>query len=140
MRLRRSARFAWEVPRALVTLIRAEYGLRTSDLPTTCRRLGVRLELESHAPPAGERAVLPRRMRTPVVAATLVLARWPAGDTCLRRCLLVGHRLRRLGPTLRIGVHRDPAGAFSAHSWLEIEGRTLDPSAGRYVTLGAAGR
>ncbi len=73
-------------------------------------------------------------------AACLVVSHWPAGDTCLRRCLLIGHRLHRLEPVLRIGVRRDAAGRFSAHSWLEIDGATLDPAASAYAALGSAGR
>ncbi|PXY32791.1 hypothetical protein BAY60_07205 [Prauserella muralis] len=126
--------------RAAATMVLIEASLRLSDLPATCRRFGVRWDLDSAAPPAAEPAVLPRRTRAAVRAAQLVLARWPAGDTCLRRCLLLGHRLRRLRPVLRIGVKRDAAGEFSAHSWLEIDGRTLDPSASAYAPLGAAGR
>ncbi|MGH3933153.1 MAG: lasso peptide biosynthesis protein, partial [Pseudonocardiaceae bacterium] len=59
---------------------------------------------------------------------------------CLRQCLLIGHRLRRLGPVLRIGVKRDANGVFCAHSWLEVEGSTLDPTAAEFAVLGSAGR
>lgn len=140
MRLRRRVRVAAEVLRALGPMTLIELSLRTSDLTTTCRRLGVRHDLESAAPAPVEVAVLPRNTRAAVLAALAVVARWPAGDTCLRRSLLTGHRLRRLGPVLRIGVRRDEKGAFSAHSWLEIEGRTLDPTASEFSVLGSTGR
>ena len=68
--------------------------------------------------------------------ALLATSRWRAGDTCLRRCLLLGQRLRRLDPVLRIGVRRDEPGAFQAHSWLKISGRSLDIGSADFETLG----
>ncbi|WP_235998838.1 lasso peptide biosynthesis B2 protein [Qaidamihabitans albus] len=138
MTARTAARLAVELARALATMTMIEAGLRTGDLPATCRRLRLRCDLASVTPPAAEPAVLPRSTRTPVLACALVVSRWPAGDTCLRRCLLVGRRLRGLDPVLRIGVRREPDGRFSAHSWLEIGGRPLDPVASRYAALGSA--
>jgi hypothetical protein len=129
----------WEVLRALGAMVLVEACLRTGDLPATCRRLGVPVDLTGTAAPATEPGVLPRRARRTVLAALAVTSRWPAGDTCLRRCLLVGHRLRSLGPVLRIGVTRSPDGEFSAHSWLELDGRTLDATAGEFAPLGATG-
>jgi hypothetical protein len=134
--MRRRARFALELVRAFYWLIRVERGLRRSDLPAVCRTLGIACDLASAAPPATERAVLPRGTRTPVHAGQYAVAHWPPGDTCLRRCLVLGRRLRHLGPVLRIGVRRDSSGGFVAHSWLEIDGRTLDPESARYATLG----
>lgn len=131
---------AWEVLRALGPMVVIEISLRTSDLPTTCQRLRVCYDLDSLAPPTGVLAVLPRRTRPAVLASRAVVSRWPAGDTCLRQCLLIGHRLRRLGPVLRIGVKRDVNGEFSAHSWLEFGGSTLDPTAFEFAPLGSSGR
>lgn len=136
MTLRRRVRVGCELAHAAFWIAVVEVSLRTRDLPATCRTLGIGWDLQSPAPAATERAVLPRRTRPAVLAACVVAARWPAGDTCLRRCLLIGHRLRRLGPVLRIGVRRDAAGEFAAHSWLEIAGRTLDPAAADYLPLG----
>ncbi|QJY47042.1 lasso peptide biosynthesis B2 protein [Pseudonocardia broussonetiae] len=148
MTARRWALGAVEVLRALGPMVAVEVLLRTTDLPTTCRRLGVAHDLTAPAAPArattdpisraGPTAVLPRRTRRVVRACALVVAHWPAGDTCLRRCLLTGHRLRGLGPVLRIGVRRTGDGRFSAHSWLEVDGRPLDPAAGAFAALGAA--
>lgn len=148
MTARRWSLGAVEVLRALGPMVAVEVLLRTTDLPTTCRRLGVALDLTAPAfaqtppapaSPAGPTAVLPRRTRRVVRACALVVANWPAGDTCLRRCLLTGHRLRAMGPVLRIGVRRTGDGRFSAHSWLEVAGRPLDPAAAAFAALGRAG-
>lgn len=133
--MKRKARFALELLKALYWLTRIERGLRSSDLPAVCRMLGIAVDLSSATPPATQRAVLPRNTRTPVYACQYAVAHWPPGDTCLRRCLVLGRRLRHLGPVLRIGVRKD-GDEFVAHSWLEIDGRTLDPESSRYATLG----
>ncbi|HVW41030.1 MAG TPA: lasso peptide biosynthesis B2 protein [Amycolatopsis sp.] len=135
MRTRR----ALELVRALWTMVGIEKSLRANDLRTTCQRLRLRIDLRDATPPGSEIAVLPRDTRAAMWAAEAVTSHWPAGDTCLRRCLLVGHRLRALDPVLRIGVKRDARGAFAAHSWLEIDGRTLDTTAAEYAVLSAAG-
>lgn len=140
MRLPQRARVGWEIVRALGPMILIEISLRTTDLPTTCRRLRIGYDLDSAAPPATRLVTLPRRTRPAVRAARAVVSRWPAGDTCLRQCLLIGYRLRRLTPVLRIGVKRDASGVFLAHSWLEFAGTTLDPTAAQFSTLGSAGR
>ncbi|SFA98174.1 Transglutaminase-like superfamily protein [Amycolatopsis marina] len=137
---RRRVRLVLELLLAVSAMMLIEISLRTSDLPTTCRRLGVGWDLTSAAPAAARHAVLPRRTRPTVGVACFVVSRWPAGDTCLRRCLLIGYRLRNLGPVLRIGVRRDANGEFSAHSWLEIDGASLDPAASAYAALGSARR
>lgn len=140
MRVARWVLAAIELLYALAVMVVIEVSLRTGDLPTTCRRLRVGLDLTSSASPTAQRAVLPWRTRRAVRASLAITSRWPAGDTCLRRCLLIGHRLRNLQPVLRIGVRRTPDGDFSAHSWLEFDGRTLDPTASGFAALGTAGR
>ncbi|MCT2585754.1 lasso peptide biosynthesis B2 protein [Actinophytocola sp. S1-96] len=109
--------------------------LRRHDLPTVCARLGIVPDLDSGDPPATGPAVLPGRARTAIRACSAATRRWRHGDTCLRRCLLVGNRLRHLSPVLRIGVRRDGDGIL-AHSWLEVDGRTLDPTAVDFAPLG----
>lgn len=137
---RRSIRLVWEILRALGPMMLIEVSLRTADLPTTCRRLRVACDLASATPPAPRRAVLPRNTRAAMLASRVLVSHWPGGDSCLRQCLLAGRRLRHLGPVLRIGVKRDAGGAFSAHAWLEIGGRSIDPAASQFAALGAAGR
>lgn len=128
-------RFLAEVARAFLGLARIEVLLARHDLPSVCRRLGIAVDLVSAAPPASEPATLPGAARTTLRACSAATRRWPAGDTCLRHCLLVGHRLRGLSPVLRIGVRRDERG-FLAHSWLEVDGHTLDPTSVDFAPLG----
>jgi Transglutaminase-like superfamily len=135
MRVVRSLlRAAYERVVAVGLLVVIELSLRRTTLPATCRRLGVRFDLDGAAPVRGVTPVLPRWALPRVRAARLVAAHWPAGDTCLRRCLLVGHRLQRLDPVLRIGIRR-AGGTFGAHSWLEIAGRPLDLDAVDFASL-----
>ncbi|WP_051400084.1 lasso peptide biosynthesis B2 protein [Haloechinothrix halophila] len=135
--LRRAARFGVEAARAVVTLLVIEVCLRTGGVDTACARLGLRSDLTSARQPRAGHVVLPRRTKTPVRACCAVASAWPAGDTCLRRCLLLGHRLRQLDPVLRIGVRREDA-VFAAHAWLEIDGVALDPASAGYAALGTA--
>ena len=52
------------------------------------------------------------------------MRRWPFGTgVCLRRSLVIGRCVRRLRPTLRIGVARHGTG-IGAHAWLEVPGAT----------------
>jgi hypothetical protein len=132
----RGAARSYEFAVAVVLMPVIELSLRRTTLPVTCRRVKVRLDLEGAAVPQGQPPVLPRWARSRVKTALRVTARWPAGDTCLRRCLLIGHRLRRLEPVLRIGVRRDGSRGFGAHAWLEIDGRPLDMDASEFAVLG----
>ena len=117
-----------------------EVGLRTGTLPELAERIGLVLDLTSGTlPPPGHRPVLPARSRSDVEAATWVVAHWPAGATCLRRCLVLGQRLRHLAPVLKIGVRRLESGGLGAHSWLEIGGLSLDPDVSMFATMTGAG-
>ena len=131
-------RVAAELLRALRPMIRVERSLRDETLPETCRRVGIGYERDSVEPAALGPVVLSKQERAGVRAARMVVARWPAGDTCLRQCLLIGHRLRKHDPVLRIGVRRNARGEFQAHSWLEFGGHAWDPQAAEYAALGSA--
>lgn len=131
----RAARFGAAAAAAFYRLLLVERALHRTTLPEVCASLGIRLDLDSGAMTSTGAPVLPRSMAIPLRACLAVVARWPAGDTCLRRCLLLGHRLRPLRPVLRIGVRRDLSGRFRAHSWLELDGCTLDVSATEFAAL-----
>lgn len=119
----------------LVVATVVEVGLRTTSLPRVCRWLGVRLDLTTPATAVGSSPTLPRWAADSAAVVDRVLRRWPMGETCLRRCLVLGHRLRGLDPVLRIGVRRGPAGEFLAHSWLEIGGHSLDATFSDFAPL-----
>ena len=123
----------------LALLVGVEAGLRLLNLPRLCRVIAVRLDLDSGGPAAGMWPVPQVYART--VRAVLRATRWwPFGDTCLRRCLLLARALRAHDPVIRIGVRREANGAFSAHSWLEVDGASLDPMSARFATLAAPRR
>lgn len=125
-----------EAPVVLWTAARVELLLRTSDLPGTCRRLGIVLDVDDPTMPSGPLAVLPGWARGPDRWTGILIGRWPFGDTCLRRCLVLGARLHGLGPVLRLGVRDAPRGQVAAHAWLEIDGRPLDGDLGGVSPLG----
>lgn len=78
-------------------------------------------------------------VRRRVHAVDAVLRRWPAGDTCLRRCLVLGHRLRSLQPRLRLGAVARDDGRLGAHAWLVVAGVALgDPLEDGQVLRSAA--
>lgn len=145
-RLRKLARARpkdfFEAAAVLRAASRVEWGLRRRTLPATAGALGVALfagGLPSDRTPAPpERLALPpwawRRARI----AFIIMRRWPFGDTCLRRALVMGNRLARLAPELVIGVR--PAATtrgVDAHAWLRIGGVDLDPLASEYLAFGA---
>lgn len=123
---------------ALVALV-VEAGLRLSTLPRLTRLLGIRLaqdcEFEQQqdlALPSGLPVIWIRRR---VLAVNRVFRHWPFDSTCLRRALVLGQRIRRLDPTLVIGVRHDDSGALAAHAWLVVAGVALDPLAAQYEVL-----
>ncbi len=87
------------------------------------------------APP--EPAPLPGWTHRVLRATDTVLGHWPFRDTCLRRSLVLGWRLRSLSPVLRLGV-AEQDGAYQAHAWLVVAGRSIDPAAADFSTLVAA--
>lgn len=121
-----------QLPVAFLVAVAVEVGLRVMTLPRLASRLGIQVADSGQAPGAGV-VVLPRWTRRRVRAAERVLARWPFGNTCLRQCLVTGQRLRRLDPVLRIGVRVENDGSLLAHSWLEVDGVSIDPSVGTFL-------
>jgi hypothetical protein len=123
--------------RTVVLFTRVEVGLRRSDLPALAGRLGVVLAGpgDSPDPTAAPATVSGRSARQALTVVTRVSERWPAGDTCLRRCLVLGVLLAPVRPVLTLGVRRAEDGTIAAHSWLVVGGRSLDPMAERYGIL-----
>ncbi|MGH3612588.1 MAG: lasso peptide biosynthesis B2 protein [Pseudonocardia sp.] len=121
-----------------------EIGLRCSTVPRISRRLGIRLDTSSNSAPSSgisEVGQLPGWVLGRCAAVDMVFRRWPFDNTCLRRALVLGQRLRRLDPVLVIGVRHDDAGRLAAHAWLTVRGVALDPLASQFAALGSiAGR
>nr|WP_255622445.1 lasso peptide biosynthesis B2 protein [Tessaracoccus sp. OS52] len=131
---------------AFLVAVVVEVGLRVTTLPRLASLLGVPL---ASGEPSGEPetmsgkqlAGLPATARRQVRATRRVLNCWPFGDTCLRQALVSGNRLRRLAPSLHIGVAKIE-GEIRAHAWLVVSGRVLDPlrAASSYQDLSVPGR
>lgn len=114
--------------RAAVMLAFVELLLRVVSLTRLGRLLGCPVDL---TPAGGDRtpiewSELSRSNRRRLRCAHRVAARWPFSDgPCLRRSLVGGHLVRRLRPTVRLGLIPTD-GDVGAHSWLEIAGRPLE--------------
>jgi hypothetical protein len=135
--LRRARRLSWgdlwETGIALFLAVVIEVGLRTVRLPRLARMLGVPLQVGDSAVAGSAPITLPPWARNRLQGAARVLRRSPY-DTCLRQSLIAGQRLRRLNPSLRLGVRRD-GNEILAHAWIEIDGVSLDVSADDYKVL-----
>lgn len=116
---------------AFAVALFVELGLRVMKLPTLARAVGTSVGLEGTTPsPAPAlRARFTGRTAVRVSAVQRLMRHWPCDGNCLRQSLVLGQRLRRYHPVLRVGVRRDESGVIRAHAWLEVEGRTLDPLA-----------
>lgn len=110
--------------RAFAVLLLVEVGIRSLPLPQLCRLLGIRLRPVG-APGPPRTTPLPWWGRHGVTATDRLLARWPFGDTCLRRALLVAHILRPLHPVVCLGLRRRGDGVIG-HAWIEVDGQSLD--------------
>lgn len=121
----------------ILVTIRVEWGLHHRGLPQLAASLGLALpaSVGNPGPPGPPIATLPPWARGRLDLAMWVLHRWPFGNTCLRRALVGGHQLRELRPELHVGVLKE-GGLVTAHAWLVIAGRSLDPTSGRYAALG----
>ena len=82
--------------------------------------------------------------KTIIWAVEASSARVPGGHNCLVRALGAETLLRRYGYTcdFKIGAGKTEAGEFTAHAWLECEGRVIigDFELGRYAELTRQGQ
>lgn len=126
-------------PQVAIVALVVEVGLRLCTLSRLTRLLGIRLDHDCESKQQQGSAPLPGLpvswIRQRALAVNQVLRHWPFGDTCLRRALVLGHCIRKLDPTLLIGVRRDESGALAAHAWLVVAGVSLDPLAAQYEVL-----
>jgi hypothetical protein len=136
---RRLARRAWRAlrlpPRELLTTLHAlgilivvELLIRWISLPRLSRTLGVEVNLQPARSDAEQLLVgeLPERARRQLRSTRRVADAWPfSRGPCLRRALVGGHLIRRLHPSVRLGVAGE-GDTLLAHAWLEIDGRPLE--------------
>jgi hypothetical protein len=121
---------------ALAVAFVVEVGLWISTLPRLANLLGVRLAGECDDEPSRQPPdVAPEWFRRRSAAMHRVLRHWPFGDTCLRRSLILGQRIRQLDPVLVIGVRHDEYGKLTAHAWLTVGSVALDTLAEQYAPL-----
>jgi hypothetical protein len=114
-------RRAWALACTVALTAVVEVGLRLVPLARLARALDVPLSTLP-APvrtQGGDQAALAPSQRRWLWATNVVLQRWPFGDTCLRRALVLGYLLRRERPVLRIGVAQGEEAL--AHAWIETE-------------------
>ncbi len=113
---------------ALLLAVPVEVGLRLTTLPRLARIMATPLTQpdDQQLPTPGEPAPLPPWAKRCVRSTQRVLRRWPFGDTCLRQALISGFLLRRLKPTLQVGVAKID-GEIRAHAWLVVNGTVIDP-------------
>jgi hypothetical protein len=117
---------------AALVLATVEAAIRWVPLPRLSRMLGCPLELSpsTSGPAIASSHDLGRRARRELRCTQRVADAWPLSHgPCLRRALVGGHLLRRLGTHIRLGTY-DDSGALVAHAWLEIGGRPLEDVAG----------
>lgn len=116
----------------------AELAVRTVPLPRLTRLLGIAL-IDSDAPDD-----VPLPARRPGLDGATVARRaamvdrlyrgWPRKDSCLRRALVLGYRIRRARPVLSIGVANEN-GSIRAHAWIEVDGHVVGDDTGDYAPL-----
>lgn len=132
----------FDVLASLMAAAATELGLRFLTLPDLAAALSV--PLTAQAPPT------PRALNTRAVdcvrpdltadearrlaTVVAVMRRWPWGASCLRVALVSGRLLRDRRPLLALGVRRDGPDV-TAHAWLLVDGRALDPAASDYAPL-----
>jgi hypothetical protein len=118
-------------PEILLAYVRVRRSLRRLGLRTTIATL--------RPPPTPPGASADEWHRTAVGLASAVgrtLAPLPADTRCLTQSLVLSALLGRRGLPSTLVIGARPAPDFSAHAWVELEGRPLLPDGGgRYGRL-----
>lgn len=115
--LRRKAALVREIVAAYV---RIRWLLRRQDLPRALER--IRAAPESGVPADG--ASDQRLAR----AVRRTLRRLPADSRCLMQSLVLTRLLARRGRSSKLVIGVSPAGTFTAHAWIERDGKPLLPA------------
>ena len=64
----------------------------------------------------------------------LLYGAWPRKNSCLRRALVLGYRIRDAHPVLLIGVSKE-GGEIRAHAWIEVDGQVIGEKGGDFAPL-----
>ncbi len=110
--------------RTAASAVLVEALLRCTTLPHTCRLLGIGLGTPGAIATTPTSPTRNRRLCSTRMDVARVYGWLPLPDTCLRRALTAGFRLREFQPRLVLGVQN--RGRFRAPAWLEIAGEVLD--------------
>ena len=128
---RTSVREAVELLYLVLLATVAELTVRVVPLRRLAPLLGIRVQAPSVSsaqdpldPEIGRRAELVDKL----------YRYWPRQNSCLRRGLVLGFRLRRWEPTLMIGIERG-TGDVRAHAWIEIGGAVIGDESGDLAPL-----
>ena len=115
---------------------RIECSLRRRGLPETASRFGLRLDGPTSETSECEHGGIPRWAIRRARLAEILMRRWPFGDTCLRKSLVIGNRIAALSPQLLIGVRAaEDDGSIAAHAWLRVCGIDIDPASAEFVAF-----
>lgn len=122
-----------ELIKCLLGAAAAEVAVRLLPLPRAARAFGATFDGDdTQGLPSNDVTLLPYWAQRKVACVLLVMDAWPGDGLCLRRSLVLAHRLRTLTPRLDIGVRSD-AGSVTAHAWVVVGGVAIEP--GDYLRL-----
>jgi hypothetical protein len=127
-----------ELLQLIVLAVGAEAAVRLMPLPKLARRLGISLgepdALDGKPARSLSRDAIDRR----AAAVDRLYRMWPRRDSCLRRALVLGYRIRAARPTMQIGVAKE-GDRVRAHAWIEVDGRVVGDESGDYAPLRRSG-
>jgi transglutaminase superfamily protein len=117
----------------------AEAAVRAISLPRLTKMLGISLGDGARDPFPAKRRWVDRKMEPIEVdararAVDRIYRAWPRRDSCLRRALVLGYRIRAASPVLMIGVAKED-GLTRAHAWIEVGGKVVGDDSGDYAPL-----
>lgn len=114
---------------ALLAVI-AELAVRMVPLPRLTAALGIDLQTPSSSRELATDPEIPRRAEI----VDKLYRYWPRRNSCLRRGVVLGFRLRRWAPTLMLGVDRSTS-ELRAHAWVEVSGEVVGDETGDFAPL-----
>lgn len=121
-----------ELATIMALALYSEWLLARRPIAEVSRALRVPLAGTPHTESTTSHPPLPEWAQRRVSLTLLAMRHWPRQDMCLRRSLVLGHRLAALDPQLVLGVR--PGGeTIDAHAWVRVNGVDLDPQSRSYL-------